>query len=69
MKTKTNKLIELSALIVGVSAIALVTFSLILNYYNHSINFLEPIPWIRIPEIIIGLFSIIILFKIMIKKL
>ena len=68
MKTKTNNLIELSALIVGVYAIALVTFSLILNY-NHPIIFLEPIPWIRIPEIIIGLFSIPILFKIMIKKL
>ena len=49
--------LRLSALIAGLSAIVCFTFYLGLNY-GRAVIFTEPNPYIRIPEIIWGLFSI-----------
>lgn len=61
-----NKYLELFSLIVGLSAILTILFYLI-TAYNLSIYFLEPMWFIRIPEIIIGIFTIFFLL-IMIKQ-
>ena len=67
MKNITKKL-ELLALAIGLGASATITFFL-LNYPAKCIIPFEPILWIRIPEIILGLFSIIFLIKIINEKI
>ncbi len=54
IKMKFKRIYEIFSLIVGVSAVITLTFFLITSPYKCIIPF-EPINYIRIPEIIIGL--------------
>lgn len=61
------KILNIMALIAGLSAVITFTFYLLLGY-QHSIIFTEPIIWIRVPEIVWGFVSIPILIKLLIKE-
>ena len=58
-----KKYIEILALIIAISAVTTLTYFLTSSLDRCIIPF-EPNPYIRIPEIIMGIFSIIILTKI-----
>ena len=58
---KLKKLSRISAHIIGVSAVITLVYYL-MSGYQYSLWFLEPIWWIRIPEIILGLFAIPLLW-------
>jgi len=60
--------IELFGLVIGLAAVIVLTFFMITNM-DICIKPFEPIIWIRIPEIIMGIFSIIILIKLIGDKL
>ena len=53
---------RLLACVSGFSAVVIFTFYLI-TLYDKAIIFTEPILWIRIPEIILGIITAPILFK------
>lgn len=63
-----KKIPKLFALVIGFSATATLTFFLYRSPHR-SIFPLEPILWIRIPEIIMGLISIPILGYMMFKEM
>ena len=65
---KLIKKIELLALIISLSAVATITFYLLFNY-KHCMIFTEPIWWIRILEIIMGLFTIFMIIKIIRREI
>ena len=64
---KTRESLELLSLVIGMSAVIVITFYLATNY-GKPIYFTEPIAFIRISEIILGLISLPFLFSILIKK-
>jgi len=61
-----KKLITTFGLIVGLSSVIVFLYFLILNPLKPII-FTEPILWIRIPEIIAGLISIVVLSKLILE--
>jgi len=54
---KIKSYYEPICLIWGISTIGIVTFFLITDY-NYCIGFMEPLWYIRIPEVILGIISI-----------
>jgi len=62
LKQMVKKFYEMFSLIVGVSAVLTLTFFMIKSPYRCIIPF-EPNPFIRIPEIIIGLVVLPYYFK------
>ena len=60
-----NKIFEFISLVVGFSAVAIITYRLVLY---PAIVFYEPILWVRMLEVIMGLVSLPILLVLMIKK-
>ena len=63
-----NKWFEVVALVSGLSALFVEVFFLALEW-GKPVWFTEPIIWIRIPEIILALFSCPILIKLTIERL
>jgi len=65
---KTKILFEMFGLICGFSAIITILFFLISDW-GKPIYFLEPYLWIRIPEIIIGFISSLIILLMIREKI
>ena len=61
------KILNILGLAIGFSAVATLTFFLIKSPYKCIIPF-EPDMWVRIPEIFMGIFALIILGKIIMEK-
>jgi hypothetical protein len=70
-----NNKLEILALVIALLAVVVFTFSAVVVFtfylltdYNSSTFFLEPIVWIRVPEICLGIFSIPILLRMIWRK-
>lgn len=61
-----NKYIEMFALIFGLCSSAILTFFLI--KWDVPFYFTESIAWVRIPEIIMGVFALYVLLSMIRKK-
>ena len=59
--------VDLFGVIVGLSAVISILFYLIFKF-DQCLWFMEPLWYIRIPEIIIGLISVIILGKMIVNQ-
>ena len=57
-----KKLIEIFAMVISMGAVIVILVNFLI-FPDRAMIFVEPIWWIRIPEIILGVFSIMVLFK------
>jgi len=60
------RILEILSLIIALAAILAILFYLITGF-SKAVWFLEPKLWIRIPEIVMGIFACVFLTKMIIK--
>ena len=63
-----KKVIRVCGLVISLSAVLVLLYFLTLNY-DKPIIFTEPILWIRIPEILLGYFSVVVIIKMILEEL
>jgi hypothetical protein len=69
-KEKMNKILDIIGLIGGISGLILILITLIINSFIPLIYFIpENNIFIRIFEILLGLFFLVILIKLLLKRL
>jgi len=63
-----KKLIEIFAMVISMGFVIVILVNFLI-FPDRSMIFVEPIWWIRIPEIILGVFSIMVLTNMIINKI